>query len=77
MKQLRPLSFFLAMMSGPAWCQAADHDIVLHAARLLDVETGKLLAPGEVLVRGERIAEVGTKVNRSANAEVIDIQPTR
>jgi imidazolonepropionase-like amidohydrolase len=63
----------LALVRPAAWCQPANHPIVLHAARLLDVETGKMTAPGEVLVNGDRIAEVGAKVNRPANAEVIDL----
>ena len=49
------------------------HPIVLHAARLLDIETGKLITPGEVLVQGERIAEVGTAVARPAGAEIVDL----
>src|ERR1700736_280785 len=36
------------------------HTIVLHAARLLDIENGKILTPGEVLVEGERIVEAGS-----------------
>jgi imidazolonepropionase-like amidohydrolase len=47
--------------------------IVLHAARLLDIETGKIVAPGEVLVQGERIIEVGATVKRPAGAQVIDL----
>jgi len=47
--------------------------VVLRAARLLDIETGKMIAPGEVLVQGERIAEVGPAVRRPAGAEVIDL----
>ena len=34
---------------------ARRRSIVLHAARVLDVESGKMLQPGEVLVTGERI----------------------
>jgi imidazolonepropionase-like amidohydrolase len=49
------------------------HPIVLHAARLLEIESGHILTPGEVLVQGERIAEVGTKVTHPAGAEVIDL----
>jgi imidazolonepropionase-like amidohydrolase len=52
------------------------HATVLHAARLLDIETGKLLTPGEVLVQGERIADVGASVTRPAGAEVIDLGDT-
>src|SRR5260370_3994679 len=46
---------------------------VLHAARLLDVESGRMTAPGEVLVRGERIVEVGPSVKHPAGAEMIDL----
>ncbi|HEV2444377.1 MAG TPA: amidohydrolase family protein [Candidatus Sulfopaludibacter sp.] len=47
--------------------------IVLHAARLLDVESGRMLTPGEVLVRGDRIAEAGSQVTHPAGAETIDL----
>ncbi|MGB7729695.1 MAG: amidohydrolase family protein [Candidatus Acidiferrum sp.] len=47
--------------------------IVLHAARLLDIETGKIVAPCEVLVQGERIVEVGATVKHPAGAQVIDL----
>jgi imidazolonepropionase-like amidohydrolase len=49
------------------------HSIVLHAARLLDIESGRILRPGEVLVQGERIAEAGPKVAHPAGAETIDL----
>lgn len=47
--------------------------IVLHAARLLDIETGKILTPGEVVVQGERITAVGQKLNHPDGAETIDL----
>ncbi len=47
--------------------------IVLRAARLLEVETGRVLAPGELLVEGERIAAAGTSVAHPAGAPVIDL----
>ncbi len=53
--------------------QIQPHAIVLHAARLLDVQSGKIVTPGEVLVEGDRIAEAGAKVTRPAGAEVIDL----
>jgi imidazolonepropionase-like amidohydrolase len=46
---------------------------VLHAARLLEVDTGTLLQPGEVLVQGERIKAVGTTVDHPQGAKVIDL----
>ena len=46
---------------------------VLHAARLLDVAAGKVVSPGEVLVEGNKIVEVGASVTHPAGAEVIDL----
>ncbi len=47
--------------------------IVLHAARLLDIESGKILTPGEVLVEGDKIVQAGTAVTHPAGAETIDL----
>ncbi|HLK62011.1 MAG TPA: amidohydrolase family protein [Bryobacteraceae bacterium] len=52
---------------------SSSRSVVLHAARLLDVESGRTITPGEVLISGERIAQVGTSVNRPGGAEVIDL----
>ncbi len=46
---------------------------MLRAARLLEVKTGKIFKPAEVLIQGERIVEVGTSVKHPAGAEVIDL----
>jgi imidazolonepropionase-like amidohydrolase len=43
---------------------------------LLDVASGKVVTPGEVLVEGERITAAGPSVNRPAGAEVIDLGDT-
>jgi imidazolonepropionase-like amidohydrolase len=47
--------------------------VVLHAARLLEVATGNLLQPGEVLVEGERIRAVGAAVDHPQGAKIIDL----
>src|SRR5689334_1125372 len=66
-----PLSFAFSQgtpaLSGP---------IILHAARLLDIEAGRSLRPGEILVRGDKIAEAGTAVAHPAGAEVINLGDT-
>ena len=54
----------------------ASAPIVLHAARLLQVDTGTLLQPGEILVEGERIRAVGTSVEHPQGREVIDLGDT-
>ena len=47
--------------------------LVLHAARLLQVDTGKVLEPGEVLVVGERMRAVGKSVDHPQGARVLDL----
>ena len=56
--------------------QAAGHPIVLHAARLLEVDTGRMISPGEILVEGERISAVGSTVSHPADAQVFDLGDT-
>jgi imidazolonepropionase-like amidohydrolase len=53
-----------------------NHPIVLHAARLLDIESGKATSPGEVLIRGDKIAEAGQSVTHPADAQTIDLGDT-
>jgi imidazolonepropionase-like amidohydrolase len=53
--------------------QPAAPPIVLHAARLLQVDTGNVLRPGEVLVEGERIKAVGTTVDHPQGVRIIDL----
>jgi imidazolonepropionase-like amidohydrolase len=65
------LRYCAALMLAGAAC--AQTPIVLRAARLLDIETGRMLKPGEVLVQGERIAEVAAIVKHPAGAEIIDL----
>ncbi len=62
-----------AVVSGAQSQTGATHPIVLHAARLLDVASGRIVKPGEVLVQGEWIVEVGSKVAHSPGAETIDL----
>ena len=56
--------------------QPVSASIVLHAARLLQVDTGNVLQPGEILVEGERIKAVGTAVEHPQGATVIDLGDT-
>ena len=53
--------------------QKTEKSTVLHAAHLLDVAAGKLISPGEVLVTGNKITEVGEHVSHPADATVIDL----
>jgi len=67
------LCAFFLVVNAISQSQAAAHPIVLHAARLLDVKAGKLVKPGEVLIQGDRIVEVGSSVKHPSGAEVIDL----
>jgi imidazolonepropionase-like amidohydrolase len=74
------LSACLAVSFTPL--AAAQHQtsapvpVVLHATRLLQVDTGTILQPGEILIEGNRIRAVGTSVERPANAKFIDLGNT-
>ena len=82
MKSNKTLAAFLITLLlfvfGKALMQAQSDaqppaTIVLHAARLLEVETGRVITPGEVLVRGDKIVEAGTAVTHPAGAETINL----
>ncbi len=47
--------------------------LVLHAARVLQVDTGTLVEPGEILIQGDRIHAVGKSVDHPSGARVIDL----
>ena len=51
----------------------ASTPVVLHAARLLQIDTGAIIAPAEVLVEGERIKAVGKSVEHPQGARVVDL----
>lgn len=70
--------FLLATAAMPLCVSAqsserAQKSIVLHAAHLLDVASGRLVTPGEVLVEGERIREAGAHVTHPAGAQMVDL----
>jgi imidazolonepropionase-like amidohydrolase len=67
------LSFLAPLVTAGQTSTASSVPIVLHAARLFDVKAGKLIKPGELLIQGDRIIEVGTAVKHPAGAEIIDL----
>ncbi len=73
------LTLLALLIPAPVFSQsttATNSSIVLHAARLLEIDTGKIIAPGEVLVQGDRIVAVGSTVNRPNMAQVLDLGDT-
>ena len=60
-------------LSGLLTAQPPATPIVLHAARLLQIDTGTLLQPGEILVQGDRILAVGSSVDHPQGARLIDL----
>jgi imidazolonepropionase-like amidohydrolase len=61
----------ISVSSAPALKSSAP--IVLRAARLLEVDTGRMIQPGELLIEGGRIRAAGAKVTRPQGARVIDL----
>jgi len=54
---------------------ATNHIIVLKAARLIDGRGGQAISPGAIRIEGEKIVQVGTKVDEPAGAQIIDLGP--
>lgn len=52
---------------------ASAEDVVVRAARLWDGKSGAAVAPGMLRISGERIAEVGARLDVPAGASVIDL----
>jgi len=76
---LLPILLAFGVAVGPvalAQAPAASHPVVLHAARLLDIEGGRIVTPGEVLVDGEKIVAAGSSVAHPPGAETIDLGDT-
>ena len=65
-----------ALAAAPGLTAPANSPLVLHAARLLNIETGEIVSPGEVLVTGERIVAAGVSVAHPAGTRVIDLGDT-
>ncbi len=61
----------LATVLLSQWAPAET--VVLHATRLLDVASGMVIQPGEVLVEENKIVEVGTTVHRPTGVRMIDL----
>ncbi len=73
MRAIRILTVLLCAAPLAAPQTTAPRPIILRAARLLDVEGGRIVTPGEVLVEGERIADAGPSVSHPAGARAIDL----
>jgi imidazolonepropionase-like amidohydrolase len=66
----------LLLAATAATAQTPRQPIVLHAARLLNVQSGQIVTPGEIRIEGERITAVGTSVSRAGAPELIDLGDT-
>jgi imidazolonepropionase-like amidohydrolase len=73
MKSATAVLSIAAAVFAPTLRAQTPHPIVLHAARLIEVDTGRTLTPGEIRIAGDRIAEVGIIVQRPPGTEVVDL----
>ena len=51
----------------------AHHALIIRAAHLIEIDTGQVISPAEVLVNGERIIAAGASVRHPAGAELVDL----
>lgn len=64
---------FLGLWLVLPFVQAQTQPTVLRAAHLLVIESGELVSPGEILVSGSRIQQVGSSVPHPPGTSVIDL----
>jgi len=69
------LAAAVALLSALAGAADAPPRLAVKAARLIDVQSGRVVSPAVVLVEGERIVQVGTAVTVPAGTRVIDLGP--
>lgn len=72
MRIVRKIAYLLACVL-PVMGQTPPKPTVLHAARMLDVEAGHIVSPGEILIQGDRIAQAGQNVSHPPGAEALDL----
>src|SRR5207248_519214 len=70
---LRLVLAILAFAIGAIPVRAADNVIALKAARLFDGKSNSLVANGVVIVRDDKIVDVGSNLAVPADAQVIDL----
>jgi imidazolonepropionase-like amidohydrolase len=58
---------------APAQTGATPAPVILHAARMLDIETGQISMPGDIRVEGERIVQIGSAAAHPPDARAIQI----
>jgi imidazolonepropionase-like amidohydrolase len=73
MYEFQRISALIFAAAISSFAQDGTGSLVLHSARMLDVSTGQMIAPAEVLIEGVRIAGAGRTVNHPARAEIIDL----
>lgn len=69
------LALLAATLPAFAQAQGAPRPVVLvRAGNLFDSEAGRMVGPRDILIRGERIAEVGEGLTAPEGATVIDLR---
>lgn len=64
----------IPLLCAAAFAQPPAHGpYVIRAARLLDVASGRITAPAEILIEGDKIVSAGAPAAHPAEAEVIDL----
>jgi len=69
----RCMHLLVAVSACGVTALAQAQTILLHAARLIEIDTGQVLAPAEILIEGQRISAVGSSLPQSPGAERIDL----
>lgn len=63
-----------ALLPGPVHARQAGPEVLVRAGDLFDSEAGRMVGPRDILIRGDRIAEVGEALVKPDAATVIDLR---
>jgi imidazolonepropionase-like amidohydrolase len=70
----RAFGLIIASCGNLALADADSHHLlIIRAAHLIEIDSGKVVSPAEVLVEGERIVAAGASVRHPAGAESVDL----
>jgi len=65
--------FALLLLAVSALAQSAPQITVIHAGRLLDVKTGRVLTNQQIVIEGDKIVSVGPAAGVTSGAQVIEL----
>jgi imidazolonepropionase-like amidohydrolase len=72
-RSLGTIAVIIGLVSAALLAQDSPKRVVIHAGKLLEVKTGKVLTDQEILIENDRIVSVGPASGKNSGSNVIDL----